>query len=585
VLLLLPVPLLCSALHAIPALLSLLWWVVAASAAVADTVRQGLLSLLLGSATPALAWPALALLPAPLVALDWLHLALLEALLLVGVGATLAAGQPLAAPLRTLLDVARVTAAAPSGAAAAAAAAALAPALLIPLGGGLGGVAGVRTGVPLLQAWLTDGGAQAAAAELSSRSSSGIGGEDEEEQTAPPVSAGQVAAAAAAAVAAATAAAASSVGDLDGESAAASEDEDADEEGAGEAADEGEGGALRLSAEYQGMVDAMVAEYLARYCGEGGGGASPVGATAPPLVWDEQGSWPGLGCVHKARGLALCFKSHQRLPNSAAACFTLITDTPNRKQWDTTCDSIQVVEVLDAWTSIVHYRAIAVWPTAQRELVLLSHRRVLADGRLLNVSQSVQHPAVPEPSAASGIIRGVMDVAGAILVPADNGRDECDMINVTNLDPKGNIPEWVVKLSTNKKTPAGMKILRELCGALAPLKEYTPPTLPQRAPPAACRQRRAGGGGNGGGNGGSGGVTPRRRGGATPAKAPQSRRRLAEQPVAPMAGFEPRGAQQPALYSFEHVRQVLEEHQPFIVAGVAALALINSLRSGRPVRR
>ena len=50
-------------------------------------------------------------------------------------------------------------------------------------------------------------------------------------------------------------------------------------------------------------------------------------------------------------------------------------------------------------------------------------------------------------------------------------------ITVTNLDPRGNIPEWVVRASTNKKTPASMRLLRGLVAPLAPITEYTPPTM------------------------------------------------------------------------------------------------------------
>eukprot|EP00937_MAST-01D_sp_MAST-1D-sp2_P005905 g5905.t1 len=289
-------------------------------------------------------------------------------------------------------------------------------------GASSGNNGGATGGAAVLEAWFTAGGV-AAGQRLGQGQGQGQG-----HQGAQGEAAGDEGATAAAAAAGAAAASAALLELEHAELLAAEGDPGSELEGEdeGEEGEEARAAAAEpaLSPEMAALCDTMVATYLRDYCGEGGA----------PLLFEQAGSWAGLGSIQRATSpaLPLCFRSHQTAPSTAAACFTFLTDGEQRKAWDEQCHTLRTLQRMDRYTSIVYYRSAGQWPTSPRDMVLISHKRELAD--------------------------------------AAGGRLECEMTTVTNLDPRGDIPQWLVKVSTTKKTPEAMRKLQALCGALEPIE-------------------------------------------------------------------------------------------------------------------
>jgi hypothetical protein len=75
-------------------------------------------------------------------------------------------------------------------------------------------------------------------------------------------------------------------------------------------------------------------------------------------------------------------------------------------------------------------------------VLLLSHKTVMPDGRLLNVTKSVTHPDCPERT--DGVIRMEVGVAGMLCFPAAARPGACEILQIGGGDPKGSIPKAVI---------------------------------------------------------------------------------------------------------------------------------------------
>ena len=146
---------------------------------------------------------------------------------------------------------------------------------------------------------------------------------------------------------------------------------------------------------------------------------------------------------------SLCFKVITTLDNTAATCFDILSDVSKRTSWDQTCEEGRVIEELDRNTRIVYVRTKPIWPTSGRDLVLLSHRRRLHDGRLINVTTSVTHHMCPE-LVGGKVIRMQAGIAGQICSSAslEIAGARCHLIQIADGDPKGWIPVSVIQFST-----------------------------------------------------------------------------------------------------------------------------------------
>lgn len=185
---------------------------------------------------------------------------------------------------------------------------------------------------------------------------------------------------------------------------------------------------------------------------------------------------------------------------TCASVFDMLADTNGRTEWDSLLAESRVVTQLDTYTRIVFVRAKAIWPTAARELYLLSHMRPLimsecneqvssAQGlttyadiaslkdisamriKYLNVTCSLPdtHPLSPQISPT--VVRMHTPLSGQILKPTST--QDCEMVQIIDGDPKGWIPSTVVALVTTKSLPSSIRKLERLAGAKGTLTQYS----------------------------------------------------------------------------------------------------------------
>lgn len=81
-----------------------------------------------------------------------------------------------------------------------------------------------------------------------------------------------------------------------------------------------------------------------------------------------------------------------------------------------------------------------------RDVLLLSHKTVLPDGKLLNVTKSVTHPDCPERT--DGVIRMEVGIAGMLCYASTVRPGACEILQIGGGDPKGSIPKAIINFGT-----------------------------------------------------------------------------------------------------------------------------------------
>ena len=154
-------------------------------------------------------------------------------------------------------------------------------------------------------------------------------------------------------------------------------------------------------------------------------------------------------------------------------------------------------------------------------MLLLSHKTVLPDGKLLNVTKSVTHPDCPERT--DGVIRMEVGIAGMLCYASTVRPGACEILQIGGGDPKGSIPKAIINFGpcvvvgasaratpwrrgltacarpgwarthmhavTTKAVPIATEKLNGV------LRKLTPLDPPGSAPAPRPRRRRAGAGG------------------------------------------------------------------------------------------
>ncbi|KAJ2783987.1 hypothetical protein H4R18_001379 [Coemansia javaensis] len=196
------------------------------------------------------------------------------------------------------------------------------------------------------------------------------------------------------------------------------------------------------------------------------------------------GTWTALATVREPYPVTVeghaekpfCFRVTFYAPTGPGTAFDLLSDVLRRPEWDELTEATRVVERLSATDALHYVKMRAVWPTAARDSLLLSHlaRARTADGRpaLLNVSQSAVDPRVPENTAA-GIVRMEAGIAGQLVAaaPPDDLRrlglpaagPWCKVVQIADGDLKGWIPKSVVKFIATQALPRSLaKVCRQM---------------------------------------------------------------------------------------------------------------------------
>ncbi|KAJ2809461.1 hypothetical protein H4R20_000081 [Coemansia guatemalensis] len=171
-----------------------------------------------------------------------------------------------------------------------------------------------------------------------------------------------------------------------------------------------------------------------------------------------------------------CFRVIFYAPTQPGTAFDLLSSILKRPQWDELTESTRIVEKLGPCDAIHYIKMKAVWPTAARDSLLLSHLAAVQTGNgetaYLNVSQSIVDHRVPE-NVAAGIVRMEAGIAGQIVTQItpeelqhlglDNSKSWCKVVQIADGDLRGWIPKSVIKFIATKALPRSLtKVCRQL---------------------------------------------------------------------------------------------------------------------------
>jgi StAR-related lipid transfer protein 10 len=142
----------------------------------------------------------------------------------------------------------------------------------------------------------------------------------------------------------------------------------------------------------------------------------------------------------------------------AHVMYDVLHDHNYRKVWDDNMLSGIVIEQLNATNEVGYYAAKSPGPISNRDFVNQRVWRADADkGEWLIINWSVQHDDYPEKK---GFVRAQSILSGYMMRRSANGGTDFTFVSQT--DPKGWIPTWVVNSVTGKLAPRVAKMLHEV---------------------------------------------------------------------------------------------------------------------------
>eukprot|EP00049_Salpingoeca_infusionum_P025915 m.22581 g.22581 ORF g.22581 m.22581 type:complete len:1649 (+) comp8401_c0_seq2:477-5423(+) len=194
------------------------------------------------------------------------------------------------------------------------------------------------------------------------------------------------------------------------------------------------------------------------------------------LVFDEP--WE---LVKEARGVKVYRKS---IPGSddivvkgvttikrhPKAIYDTLCDLTTKPKWNDQFDWMEDVEVVDELSRVIHDVYKPIWPVAARDFCLYQTFRFLDDGGFALASKSVDHPNC---SQAPKAVRGYASIGGVLIKPDPNDMHTCQLVYMMGVDPKGNIPKFVVNTVATSQ-PLSAAGIREVVME-RPDYTFTPP--------------------------------------------------------------------------------------------------------------
>jgi hypothetical protein len=155
--------------------------------------------------------------------------------------------------------------------------------------------------------------------------------------------------------------------------------------------------------------------------------------------------------------------------------FKFLSDIESRPKWDDMVLEARILQQLDSSTRVIYLRMKPVWPTASRDMVLLSHFTVHkqldgVDGPVyVNVTQSIDFTAMPERTA-EGIVRMHVGVSGQMVSMAQDKKRSL-IWQLADGDPRGWIPTSVVNFVATQAVPRSFAKLDRIVASLVPQVE------------------------------------------------------------------------------------------------------------------
>jgi len=129
--------------------------------------------------------------------------------------------------------------------------------------------------------------------------------------------------------------------------------------------------------------------------------------------------------------------------------YDVIHENDYRPTWDEKMIEIKTIEQIDFYNQISYYSAKAPWPVANRDFVNLSSwKDDTGNGEWIIMNRKVIHKDAPEKK---DMVRAETLITGYIIKRLESG---CEMMYITQTDPKGNIPTWLINMLTTKYAPS-----------------------------------------------------------------------------------------------------------------------------------
>lgn len=136
---------------------------------------------------------------------------------------------------------------------------------------------------------------------------------------------------------------------------------------------------------------------------------------------------------------------------SAATMYDVLHDGEYRKKWDSTMSDSFDIARLSANADVGYYAWICPKPIKKRDVVTLRSWQVTDDEYII-VNFSVKHPKYPP---RNDHVRAVSILTGYLIKPT--GPNSCTFIYLSQADPKGALPKWVVNTASQSLAPRVMK--------------------------------------------------------------------------------------------------------------------------------
>ncbi|XP_021171740.2 START domain containing 14 [Fundulus heteroclitus] len=136
---------------------------------------------------------------------------------------------------------------------------------------------------------------------------------------------------------------------------------------------------------------------------------------------------------------------------SAATMYDVIHDGQYRKLWDPNMlESYDVARLADN-ADVGYYSWLCPKPIKNRDVVTLRSWRVTNDEYII-INFSVKYPKIPP---RSNLVRAVSVLTGYFIKAT--GPESCTFIYLSQADPKGSLPKWVVNKASEVLAPRVMK--------------------------------------------------------------------------------------------------------------------------------
>lgn len=136
---------------------------------------------------------------------------------------------------------------------------------------------------------------------------------------------------------------------------------------------------------------------------------------------------------------------------SAATMYDVLHDGQYRKQWDPNMlEGFDIARLSDN-ADVGYYSWLCPKPIKNRDVVTLRSWKVTDDEYFI-INFSVKHPKYPP---RRDLVRAISVLTGYFIKPI--GPNSCTFMYLSQADPKGSLPKWLVNKAYQVLAPQGMK--------------------------------------------------------------------------------------------------------------------------------